>query len=132
MSMQIRQDESDKLEVFLGKFEIGCKMAGEAIQREAAKVIKARVVGQLNRIRIKTNRADYRHMADDVQIRTVKDRFGETTTRVQGGAKTGTKWHLVNDGTYRSKATHFMDRALKEAETELQSVIDKELSKVGD
>lgn len=130
----MRYEGTDKLEVFLGRFEIDCKMAGEAIQRESAEIIKARVVGQLNRLRTKTNRPDYKHMADDVQIRTVKDEFGETTTRVQGGAKTGTKWHLVNDGTYRNKdkATHFMDNALKEAETELQSVIDKELSKVGD
>ena len=133
MSMTMRYEGTDKLEVFLGNLEIDCKMVGEDIQRESAKVIKARVVGELNRIRSNINRDGYKHMADDVQIRKVKDKFGDSITRVSGGKKTGTKWHLVNDGTYGGQnATHFIDNALKNAEPELEAIIDMALSKVGD
>ena len=128
----MRYEDTDKLEVFLGKLETDCSIAGETIRREGAKIIKTKVIGELNRLRSKTNKVDYTHMADDVRISTRKDQYGDSVTRIQGGRKTGTKWHLVNDGTYKTNATHFMDRAINESEAELQSVIDSELSRVGD
>lgn len=132
MSMSMRYDDTDKLEVFLGKLEIECKMAGENIQRESAKVIKARVVGQLNSVRTTGNKDNYKHMAEDVIVRTVKDEFGGQVTKVQGGKATGSLWHIVNDGNYGKNGNHFMDKALQEAEQEIQAIIDAGLSKVGD
>ena len=132
MSLSMNYTDSDKLELFLGRLETDYKMAGEEIQKESAKIIKARVVGQLNRLRTKTKDANHKHMADDVSIRTVKDSFGDKVTKIQGGKKTGTLWHIVNDGNYNTGATHFMDKALQEAEQEIQAIIDAELSKVGD
>ena len=132
MRFNMRYEDTDKLEVFLGKLETDCSIAGETIRREGAKIIKTKVIGELNRLRSKTNKLDYTHMADDVRISTRKDQYGDSVTRIQGGRKTGTKWHLVNDGTYKTNATHFMDRAINESEAELQSVIDSELSRVGD
>lgn len=141
MSLSMNYIDSDKLEVFLGKLETDCKSVGDQIQEKSAEIIKARIVGQLDKIRSSPgvtknrsskNQARYKHMADDVKITKRKDEFGERTVRVQGGKKTGTLWHLVNDGTYRSNATHFMDKALQEAEPEIQAIIDAGLSKVGD
>lgn len=132
MSMSMRYEGTDKLEVFLGNLEIECKMAGEDIQRESAKVIKAKVVGQLNKVRTTNRKENHKHMADDVSIRTVKDEFGGKVTKVQGGKKTGSLWHIVNDGNYGTNGNHFMDKALKEAEPEIQAIIDAGLSKVGD
>ena len=139
MSISMRYEDTDKLEVFLGKLETDCKAAGEEISRKSAEVIKARMVDQLSKLKTNTNtrsrsRKDslnYKHMADDVQIRTVKDEFGGSVVKVQGGKKTGTLWHLVNDGTYRSNATHFMDKGIHEAEAEVEKIIDEGLSKVG-
>jgi len=141
MSLSMNYIDTDKLEVFLGKLETDSKAAGDQIQEKSAVIIKSRIEGQLNRIRSgtkesvsrsKKNNTKYKHMADDVKITKKKDEFGERTIRVQGGKKTGTLWHIVNDGTYRTNATHFMDKAMKEAEPEIQAVIDAELSKVGD
>lgn len=131
MSFGFRYEDTDKLEVFLGNLETDCRIVGETIQNESAKVIKARVVGQLDKLRTKTNKADYKHMADDVIIRTVRDQYGDMVVRVRGGGKTGTLWHIVNDGTYRSNATHFMDKALSESESEIENIIDTQISKRG-
>lgn len=132
MSLSMNYIDTDKLEVFLGKLETDCKAIGDQIQERSAEVIKVRIVGHLNRLRTTNSKSNYKHMADDVQITNKKDEFGERTIRVQGGKKTGTLWHLVNDGTYKSNATHFMDKAMQEAEPEIQAIIDAGLSKVGD
>lgn len=132
MSFSMNYVDSDKLEVFLGKLETDSKAIGDEIQEKSAVVIKAKIVGNLNRIRTTNSKSDYKHMADEVQITNKKDEFGERTTRVQGGKHTGSLWHLVNDGTYKSNATHFMDKAMAEAEPEIQAIIDAGLSKVGD
>lgn len=132
MSMSMRYEDTDKLSVFLGNLETDCKKAGMEINRKSGVVVKERVSGQLNRIRSSKNGPNHKHMADDVIMRTVKDSFGDEVVRVRGGTKTGTLWHIVNDGTYRSKAHHFMDKALKEAEPEMLAIIDSELLRVGE
>lgn len=140
MGFDWRYEDSDKLEVFLGNLETDCQQAGERIQKKSGEIIKAKMVSQLNRIRTSytapsrsnKNPSPYKHMADDVTIRTVKDGWGDTVVKVSGGKKTGTLWHIVNDGTYRSRATHFMDKGMAEAEPEVLAIIDAELSKVGD
>ena len=70
------------------------------------------------------------HMADDVRTMTKKDKYGDIIVKVQGGKQTGTLWHIVNDGTYRSRATHFMDGALADCEAAVESAVDEELRKV--
>ncbi len=101
---------------------------GDKVLRKCATVIKANAVKRLTDI--KTTETKDTHMCSDVTIRTGKDKYGYPYAKVGGGKKTGTKWHLVNDGTYRSKATHFMDNAIKDSETEVARMIDTELKKV--
>lgn len=99
--------------------------AGERIMKQCASVLKVRVVGKLNSIR--TQQTDHAHMADDVVIKIGKDKYGYRYAKVGGGKQTGTLWHIVNDGTYKNNATHFMDNVISESENEIQAIIDQEL-----
>lgn len=132
MGFSMRYEDSDKLEAYLGSIETDCEKAGETVRKEGSKIIKAKAIGELNRLRSKNNKAGHTHMADDVIISTRKDKWGDSITRIQGGKKTGTLWHLVNDGTYNANATHFMDKTIKSAESELNSMVDKAVEKIGD
>ena len=99
--------------------------AGDRIMKQCASVIKVRVEGNLNSLR--TKQSDHTHMADDVTIKTGKDKYGYRYAKVGGGKRTGTLWHIVNDGTYKNRATHFMDNAISQSESEVQAIIDQEL-----
>lgn len=99
--------------------------AGDKIMKKCATVIKCRVVSNLNKLR--TSQITHTHMADDVVIKIGKDKYGYRYAKVCGGPKTGTLWHIVNDGTYKNKATHFMDDAISATEKEIEEIIDQEL-----
>lgn len=113
------------------------KVEGLTLNR-CANIIKTRVEGNLKALKkthynkhgAKLRRPRDIHMADDVVIRSGKDKYGYRYVKVQGGKSTGTLWHIVNDGTFRNTATHFMDNAMSQAETDIQSIIDEELRKV--
>ena len=132
MSVKLRYEDSDKLEVILGTISRDCENAGLDAQKECAKVVKREVIRRLDSIRTpdEETRQRIKHMADDVQITTTKDKYGDTVVKVRGGKATGTLWHIVNDGTYRSRATHFMDLALSNVENELEQIIDEKLRQV--
>lgn len=109
--------------------------AAENTMKQCASVIKTRVEGKLRGLQ-KTNvnqngteikRRRKVHMADDVVIKTGKDKYGYRYAKVGGGKKTGTLWHIVNDGTYKNKATHFMDNVISETSSEVDGIIDQEL-----
>jgi len=111
------------------------EQAGDKIMKRCASVIKVRTEGNLRAAQKKHfNQNGYElkrpreiHMSDDVVIKTGKDKYGYKYAKVGGGKHTGTLWHIVNDGTYRTKATHFMDRTISETEGEIQAIIDEEL-----
>jgi HK97 gp10 family phage protein len=106
--------------------------------KRCAHVVKTRVENNLRSIQKKhynkngheLKRPREIHMADDVVIKFTKDKFGYRIIKVQGGKKTGTLWHVVNDGTFRNRATHFMDNAISSSEEEIQQILDEELRKV--
>ena len=62
------------------------------------------------------------HMYQDVK-KVVSKKYGYVS--IGGGKKTGTLWHIVNDGTYKTKATHFMDSVLTAIDTASDKVWDK-------
>lgn len=110
---------------------------GEKIMQKCASVLKVRVQGNLKSLQ-KThfNKKGYPlkrtrevHMSDDVVIKTGKDKYGYRFAKVQGGKQTGTLWHLVNDGTFSTSATHFMDNAISEVESEIEMIINQELGR---
>lgn len=131
MRMKMRHIDTDKFEVTLGSITRDCERAGLDAQRECAKSIKRAVIRRLESIKTKDLKAKeekiINHMCADVKTTTTKDEYGDSIIKVQGGKKTGTKWHIVNDGTYRSRATHFMDLALNDVDQELESIINQKL-----
>lgn len=130
MSIRMRYIDSDKLEVVLNNVVQSCASAGVEAEKECAKAVKKAVIKRLEQIKTE-NPQRIKHMCEDVQIVTKKDEFGEIYVKVQGGKTTGTLWHIVNDGTYRTEATHFMDLALNEVESELENIINKANEKEG-
>lgn len=124
--MKIDNDEID-----LSVLVKNAVLAGDNMLKKCGNIIKARAIGNLNAIK---NSRDKRpreiHMANDVTVKIAKDKYGYKLVKIGGGKQTGTLWHIVNDGTYRSKATHFMDKLIQESEAEVQQIIDEELRKV--
>lgn len=78
----------------------------------------------------------YKHMGDDVKVRTKSDSMGNSYVIVSGGKLTAFKWHIVNDGSYDSKtgrripATHFVEKAIKKSETDINRIVDGLLARV--
>lgn len=78
----------------------------------------------------------YKHMIDDVKVTTKSDKMGISRVIVCGGRLTSFKWHIVNDGSYDSKtgrkipATHFIEKAIKKSESDIESILDELLGKV--
>lgn len=110
-------------------------LAGERIMKQCASVLKVRCEGKLramqkphyNKNGSEIKRPREIHMADDVVIKIGRDKYGYRYAKVCGGKQTGTLWHIVNDGTYKNNATHFMDNVISESENEIQAIIDQEL-----
>lgn len=95
----------------------------KAIISKGVKVVKASVKKNLSRSNI--DDPLYTHMQDDVKT-TIKDNDqGDIVGIIHGGKKTGYKWHMLNDGTSHSKATHFVEKSLKDVESDLDAIIDQ-------
>lgn len=127
MSYKVKSIENQEIEIFFDEIIGATEEAEERFLKRAAEVEKRNIVRNLNVLRTKTNDPEHKHMADDVNYRIVKDRYGGKVARIRGGRKTGTKWHLVNDGTYRSKATHFIDTAMKQSDEEIEQIFEEEM-----
>jgi len=128
----MRCDERDKLALneFLGEIiakteeaKVKClKAAGEATKNAVSQSVKCSNITD----------PDHVHIADDVQMSLVADtELGGKKAKIKGGKKTGTLWHIVNDGTYRSKATHFMDKAMQKVESEMDAIIEMSCRDIG-
>ena len=120
----IKEDTSG-LDVFLTNTITQTEKSARKTLKEAADLTKAAIIKNLPRSNI--SKEDYVHMQDDVQagVRTNKD--GELYASIRGGKKTGTKWHLLNDGTHNMNATHFMDKAMAEVGPQIEAILDKEM-----
>lgn len=77
----------------------------------------------------------YVHMRDDIKS-SVKSKGGLSSVLISGGKKTAFKWHLVNDGArdkngnVKTVATHFVDKAVIQAEPEIENLIDELIAEV--
>ena len=79
----------------------------------------------------------YVHMRDDIKS-FIRSKDGIVSLIISGGKKTAHKWHMVNDGTLDSKgrvktvATHFVDKAMIQAEPEIEKIVDELIAEVAD
>jgi HK97 gp10 family phage protein len=113
------------LAAFLKDIEQSTDEAATKVLREAGKQLKASIKRHMPKsIKLKAGRTV--HMVDDVIYSVTADKkYGGKVLRVRGGKKTGTLWHIVNDGTYRSRATHFMDKAIVEVDNQMDGLLDE-------
>lgn len=65
-----------------------------------------------------------KHMYGDVKATISKDKWGYKELKIKGGKQTGSLWHIVNDGTYKSKATHFIDKSMNAIDNLTTDVIN--------
>lgn len=138
MSFNMKITDTSGLDKFMESILIDVENVGEEALKKCAHVIKAKVEGNLRQLQKKhynkngneLKRPREIHMADDVVVKITKDKFGHRVAKVQGGKKTGTLWHIVNDGTYKNSATHFMDNAINQSDSSIASSLDEELRKV--
>lgn len=71
----------------------------------------------------------YVHMRKDIKT-AIRDRSdGATYMTIRGGKYTGYKWHMVNNGTSNSRATHFIDKAMDKSNDEINSIINDAVRK---
>jgi HK97 gp10 family phage protein len=125
--MEYREKDSNTFEIFLKAISAESEQAERDMLKEAGEQVKKFVVANLNKHRraLAKRYKGRPAMADDVKVTTRKDRDGNLAAKVQGGSRTGSLWHLVNDGNLHSQPTHFMDDALKSLDSNIDSMWDK-------
>lgn len=100
------------------------------ILKKSAKILKKNVENEL--VRSTIDKPGYIHMKDDVKVSIKDNDQGDMAAIIHGGKKTGFKWHMLDNGTSNTQATHFTEKAMKESEAEIDGVIYAALAKVVD
>lgn len=78
----------------------------------------------------------YVHARDDIKADVRKDKNGNLYASIRGGKMTGYKWNKINDGHFaRDGSTwvpgnQFMDKAMRDAQGEIEKTIDDMVKKV--
>lgn len=125
MGLNVNYDEDrEGLDVFLTGIQIESEKIEKGMLQKSGDMVRDLVVAELNKhkrvlaVRYKGRPA----LADDVSrtIRTTK--WGDKYVSIRGGKKTGTLWHIVNDGTLHSRGTHFLDRAMKQMDDNIDRI----------
>lgn len=104
------------------------------VMRQIQKIITGKLNANLSKSDGQNTNYDgskpYVHIKDDIKA-TVKSKDGVASVLIRGGKFTGYKWHMLNDGTrdqngrVKTPATHFIDKALKQSEPEIDALIDE-------
>ena len=108
----------------------------QEIMEKAGKIIKKNVVDTLPQSDM--TGSEYKHMKKDVKVTVSgkKKKTGVTGVTVHGGRATAYKWHLLDDGTrnpdgtVHTPATHFTTKAMKDSESQIESIINELQRKV--
>lgn len=122
--MNIKDIESESFDAWiegLGKDGVNATIS---VTEELAELAKKEAIIELHKLKRKGVLPKKRkfHMYQDVVI--VSSRRYKRM-EVGGGKETGTLWHIVNDGTYRTNATHFMDNVVNRIDAVAEAVWNK-------
>jgi HK97 gp10 family phage protein len=104
------------------------------IMQKAAKIVKKNVENNLPKSDLNATATNYDgtpyvHMRNDVKTSVKDDKKGTIFAIIRGGKYTGYKWHMLNNGTSSMRANHFVDKALKQSEAEIEAMVDEMISK---
>lgn len=122
-----KEYNEDTLQAYLASISIEATDLEKKMLESASEEVKEQIVANLNKHRriIAVRYGNRPAMADDVKTTIKTDTYGDKYAKVMGGKKTGTLWHLVNDGNLHSNPTHFMDNALKKLDKDIDKVWNK-------
>lgn len=112
LDMKIKEN-GDTIEMFLKGIQTDSEELGLNLLKLAGEKAKQLVIANLNKHRRALAVRHRPALADDVKLSIRKDKFGERYAQVSGGKRTGTLWHIVNDGNLYSRPTHFLDNAMQ-------------------
>jgi HK97 gp10 family phage protein len=134
--MVIKEDAGG-IDAFIQSTVTATEEAKNTFLKATAKETKAAVIKHVPKStpvtlrRGKERTASHVHMKDDVVASVVEDKkYGGKMARIRGGRRTGTLWHLVNDGTYRSQASHFIDKAMNDVDDMIDGLLDNAMKDV--
>lgn len=129
MGFKVKYNEEspqDGLEVMLKDIQVSAEVTEREMLKLAGNRAKEEVEKQLNHIkRADANRYGRPALADDVKLSIRKNNWGELTAQIKGGKKTGTLWHLVNEGNLYSRPTFFLDAAIRNLDNAIDGIWEK-------
>jgi HK97 gp10 family phage protein len=118
------------IEKEIGRIPNDIRSRSKEIMKNTANIVKKNVVSNLSALGKSEATSNYDgstpyiHMKNDVKTSVKDDNQGTVYAVIKGGKYTGYKWHLLNNGTVNSRATHFVDNALKQSEGEFEVMVD--------
>jgi len=138
--MGIKFDDNGAFKGFMSEInEMVGIVEGEKkkIIQKGAKIIKANVEKVLPKSDLDERATNYdgtpyKHMEDDVKITIKDDKIGNIAAIIHGGKYTAYKWHLLDSGASDREATHFIDKALKESDSDIGKLLDDTVRKITD
>ena len=127
-STGMRYNDSGKLEDFLDGTVLSTEKAKLNTLKKAAKDTKAAVRNRMPLTTGPRRHLKRKRMIDDIEAGLVDDKIhGGKRARVRGGRQTGPLWHILNNGTYRTRATNFINKAMADVESSLDATLDMAL-----
>jgi HK97 gp10 family phage protein len=104
------------------------------ILAKGAKIIKAAVINNLPKSDLDASATNYDgspyiHMRNDVKTQIKDDKAGNVYAVIKGGKYTGYKWHMLENGTSKMRATHFIEKSMSQTEEEINKLIDEAISR---
>jgi HK97 gp10 family phage protein len=118
------KDDTDKFEMYLSEIKNDCELTETKMLKAAGEKAEEFVIANLNKHK-RTIASRYKGrpaMADDVKLSIRTDKYGDKYAKVMGGKKTGTLWHIVNDGNLHSQPTHFLDDVMKSLDDNIDAI----------
>jgi len=121
--------DKGNLDEFTAETAYMVEQAKEKSLKSIAKYGKDAVQRHIPRTVGKRRHTHRKPLHKDIQAGLVADKiYGGKRVRIRGGKHTGTIWHILNNGTYRIPATHFLDNAIAEIDAVTDEKLDIALS----
>ena len=120
----IDKDSKDNFDVWIGNIlkdsetcieEVSNELADLAVEDTERKLLSLKRKGKLPSVRGV-------HMHQDVK-KVKSKKYGYIS--IGGGEKTATLYHIINDGTYKNFATHFLDQVVRNMDSQVDNIWDK-------
>lgn len=130
-NIKYEQETQDAFALVIKDIEQTAETTEKEMLKLAGEKAKNEIEAQLRRLkRQNIDRSKRPALADDVKMSIKQDKWGGKVVKIQGGKKTGTLWHIVNDGNLHSRPTFFLDAALKNLDNSIDTLWDRIIQSV--